>query len=541
MNKDYLFQVSVRDWIENSLGTEIMIPVYGGMVNNDYDIFVQSFLLPEDMLEQEMDNDTYNAHNLIPGITVYGLWEDDEKVYHQWGNGTGFEPIVIKRDFNGLMPDSIEIVEEFRLLFNLYYNSQKEEYIDLSNGESVTVVKMNDNGYTTIHKRYLKTFLAVKEKVLLLHIDSRCTRLDDTIKLRNDRLVYRNNEKTLLYTLNIGNTSTLAKNDNYSYIYAKKVIYGCNLCDSNIWPYNKEKNYIEYIIGLDENGMELKYTCNPEKLSNYFGANPSAPHYLTPVYFDAAVLEKYYSKPEIYKIEDGIIRCGSLWALYIDNTKDGYVSAYLGDLGRDLPSEQEQHYWRGFNKAIGGHLSQTKFKRDFMAIAADSDSADFVFKRTFVRVNAKFEKQFGWTLFLALSEQDAYIFETLRIPINNSVAEMDMLVLSLVKILIDSLNEKKIVEQLNEEYVKLVGSISKIEAWFTEKRIEDYDNHIKFLRNLQELRSTGTGHLKGKGYQKISKTLDVQKENYADTFANLLNKSTKFLTFIEEIIPNLSN
>ena len=126
MNKDYLFQVSVRDWIENSLGTEIMIPVYGGMVNNDYDIFVQSFLLPEDMLEQEMDNDTYNAHNLIPGITVYGLWEDDEKVYHQWGNGTGFEPIVIKRDFNGLMPDSIEIVEEFRLLFNLYYNSQKE-------------------------------------------------------------------------------------------------------------------------------------------------------------------------------------------------------------------------------------------------------------------------------------------------------------------------------------------------------------------------------------------------------------------------------
>ena len=42
-------------------------------------------------------------------------------------------------------------------------------------------------------------------------------------------------------------------------------------------------------------------------------------------------------------------------------------------------------------------------------------------------------------LFLSLTEQDAYNFETLRVPVNNSIAEMDMLVLSLVKILIDSL------------------------------------------------------------------------------------------------------
>ena len=116
-------------------------------------------------------------------------------------------------------------------------------------------------------------------------------------------------------------------------------------------------------------------------MSNYYGANPTAPHYLTPVYFDTAVLNKYYSKPEIYKIEDGIIRCGVLWALYIDNSNPDYVSAYLGDLGRDLPSESEQHYWRGFNKSVGGKLSSTKVKRDFMCIAADSESPDFVFKK----------------------------------------------------------------------------------------------------------------------------------------------------------------
>lgn len=159
---------------------------------------------------------------------------------------------------------------------------------------------------------------------------------------------------------------------------------GCDLKDCNIWPYNEEKTYIDFIIGIDDSGKEVRHSCNPKNLSNYFGANPSAPHYLTPVFFDAAVLNKYYSKPEVYSIEDGIIRCGSLWSLYIDNHNVGYVSAYLGDLGRDLPSEQEQHYWRGFNKIIDGKLSETKYKRDFLTQATNSESL-ILYLRIYIR------------------------------------------------------------------------------------------------------------------------------------------------------------
>ena len=135
---------------------------------------------------------------------------------------------------------------------------------------------------------------------------------------------------------------------------------------------------------------------------------------------------------------------------------------------------------------------------------------------------------------MPLTEQDIYNFETLRIPVNNSIAEMDMLVLSLVKVLIDSLNEKKITSQLTGSYEKLVGSISKLEAWLIEKNIENYDEHIKFLRNLQELRSSGTGHRKGKGYQKITKALDMKNENYAETFSNLLKGATDFIIFMDD-------
>lgn len=443
MDKDYLYQIDIREWIERGLDADIMVPVSGNKIDKKYDIYLQSFLLPLNEVENDMENDTYNAHTLMPGITVYGSWEDDEKVYHRWGNDNGYEPLVIKREYNGVATDSIEIVEEFRLLFNLYFNSQKNEYIDVSNGEGITVVKMNDNGYVTIHKRYLKTYLAVKEKVLMIHIDSRCVSIDNSEKIKEDGLVYRNSENTIFYALNIGNTSTGLKRKNYSIIYAKNVVSGCSLCDSNIWPYNEEKTYVDFIIGIDENGKEIRHTCNPKELNNYFGANPTAPHYLTPVYFDSAVLNKYYSKPEIYKVEDGIIRCGVLWSLYIDNSNSDYVSAYLGDLGRDLPSEAEQHYWRGFNKSIGGKLSKTKIKRDFMCIASDSESPDFVFKKAYTRLNRVFTEKYGFLYYyhLVKGSLNSEAVKDKIVVIDDPVSSMDSGALFIVSALVREMIE----------------------------------------------------------------------------------------------------
>ncbi len=59
------------------------------------------------------------------------------------------------------------------------------------------------------------------------------------------------------------------------------------------------------------------------------------------------------------------------------------------------------------------------------------------------------------------------------------------------------------------------------------------------MRNLQELRSSGTGHCKGKGYQKIKKILDVKNGNYGETFSGLLKGATEFLEFMEVNIEKL--
>ena len=538
MDKSYIYQVSIREWIENDWDKGIFVPVYGGRKDDKWDIFFQSYLVPADRTEEQLKTDTYDAYGLLrPGVTVYGAWDSGEAAYYKWGNNESIEPLVIKRDYNDLARDNIEIVEEFRFLFNLYYNSQSKEYVDLENDTSV--VKISDDNLVSIHKRYLKSYLAIKNMALIIHIDSRCTDIVEDI-FPTDSFDYRNDDNTVFYTVNIGRGHNGIQEENFSVLFGKKVLFGCKLKDCNIWPYNEKKQYIEFIVGVDDNGRELHYTCDPSKLSNYFGANPDAPHYLTPIFFDSAVLSKYYSNPEKYKVDDGIIRCGTLWSLYIDNQNTGYVSAYLGDLGRNLPSEQEQHYWRGFNKALDAKLSATKFKRDFMALPASSQSQDFVFKNTYVKTNRQFAEKAGWPLFLELDEQDRYNFEGLRIPINNSIVEMDMLVLSLVKVLLDSLNEKEIVSHLTGTYEKLVGSISKLEVWFQEKQLTGYQDHIKFLRNLQELRSSGTGHRKGKSYQKISKVFDIQKENYTETFSNILESATLFLNYINTHIEGLS-
>lgn len=55
-------------------------------------------------------------------------------------------------------------------------------------------------------------------------------------------------------------------------------------CGYEPYSRNEENEYPEYIIGIDEYGEPRSYTSNPAKLSNYFGANPGAPHYLTPVF-----------------------------------------------------------------------------------------------------------------------------------------------------------------------------------------------------------------------------------------------------------------
>ena len=62
-----------------------------------------------------------------------------------------------------------------------------------------------------------------------------------------------------------------------------------------------------------------------------------------------------------------------------------------------------------------------------------------------------------------------------------------------------------------------------------------YEIHIRFLRDLQELRSTGTGHRKGNNYEKISTKFSIGYKGLKDVFEEILLKSDDFVRLLYEI------
>lgn len=125
MDRNYVYQVPVREWIENGWGKgkEIFVPVYGGRKDDKWDVFFQSYLVPAGEAEEQLKTDSYDIHSsLFPGITVYGSLESGEAVYHKWSNDSNIEPLVIKRDYNGLESDNIEIAQRITEHFTCIYS-----------------------------------------------------------------------------------------------------------------------------------------------------------------------------------------------------------------------------------------------------------------------------------------------------------------------------------------------------------------------------------------------------------------------------------
>lgn len=278
----------------------------------------------------------------------------------------------------------------------------------------------------------------------------------------------------------------------------------------------------------------MSHYTNPEELANYFGANPEAPHYLTPVFFKREVLSRYIQNNKQFSVEDGYIRCGSLWGMAIDNHNKEYVSAYLGDLGRDLPKE-EQKYWKNYNILIEGKLSPVKVNRDFFAMFAEPDAIDFKFKVVYEQVCESWEKFYGWPMFRKLAQEDEHNFTNIILPIFDTQSEFDGLIASLTKVLIDSINESEITKLIRDGN-SVKGSIAKLERWFVETGVTGYEIHIQFLRNLQSLRSSSTAHLKGKNFDKIASKFSIGEKRFVDVYEDILKEVISFLEFLQSII-----
>ena len=284
---------------------------------------------------------------------------------------------------------------------------------------------------------------------------------------------------------------------------------------------------------FEDGGKKITFTCNELKLANLFGKNPEAPNFMTRVFFKKDVLDKYYGKPSKYIVQDGYlfyVKDNGIneWGVPLDNNADDCVMVYLGDLAK-LPNEEQKH-WKLHN-IIKGKNSLVAFRRDIKAEFCSPTEPALYFKENLEIINDKWKNKFGWELFKPLNKEDEHHIKTLRTP-NNEQKEFDELVLSLNKIIIDSLNIKEMKKDLS--FNKGDKSIYILEEYLKQKHKFNSSHLVDFLKNLQNLRSMGSAHRKGSDYKKAYKKF--AKEDLSETFKNILVQTTQMLKTIENNI-----
>lgn len=422
-----------------------------------------------------------------------------EKTRYVRSSDNGIEPLVLKRSFHEIRPDYWEVSEDFRLYFNLYDDKLGRKLLRIDdNGDEHEAVLMKD-GEIKIKTFLIRQYLTIRKMKLAIFFD-----YNRLLKKTIEELGVKEHSREekgadFIYSVGVGKWMGFSDNTKKSHgrLLGKKLVSGDPSFKPDIFGRQK-KQYIDFIIGADDDGMEILFTCNEAELANNFGANEGAPNYLTPVCFRKEVLNKYYSQPEKYTVSDGYLSCGALWSLYIDNNHPEAVMVFLGDLGH--LSHTEQMYWRGFNLP-SGTMSRVAFKRSILGQFVDPQTADLYFKQRFTIFNEYWKKKFGWELFRPLTGKDEYAFKILRVPLTNDIREFDEQIASLTKVFIDSLNEKELAKGItNRENAK---GLDKFETWLGTQNFRS-DKMMEFLRKLQALRSASTAHRKGDNYEKIA-------------------------------------
>ena len=522
------YQEDVQKYLKNEYGTTQWIQVCGHKDIFGADAGFWCGFIPIYRVEAALKDYSWDVSMTAgtPGFEITG----DEIVYKSRLEDHGEEALLYYRNFYGVAADYVEISQEFILLNNLRYDRKCKCFFAMyDSGEQEEAIRYNDDCSIQIKLKFLKQYATAKQLAIVLEYDIKTDfsgQLSDYGVSEFDEIV---RDSKLCYSI-CGGQISIPKTV-FSRVLGKKVIMPEPIEKCGFWPYEKEKNYEDFIIGSDNDGNPVSYTSDPNQLNNYFGSNPDAPMYLTPVFFSREVLQKYYAKPELYKVTDGQLSCQSLWGIEIDNHHKDVVAVYLGDLGRDLP-EVEQKHWKNYNVLTDESLSEVSFARDLMCYGAESNIIEHQFKRDYIRIQKLWEESFGWSLYRSLEGEDSYVFDQIRRPMSDSQAEFDQLVLLLCKLLIDALNEKDIANNIRR--TDTLRGINKLEQWLVEADATGYEDHIAFLRNLWDLRSSGCGHAKGKRYKKACVKFNLDNIPLPDVYDEILRDADAYLKYMIE-------
>lgn len=446
-----------------------------------------------------------NPINLHPGVVRYA---DGPDKYYRWGNDARLEPLVYQQFFNNLVPTRYQVAEEFILLFNLYEDRSAGQFRSVNiYSDTAAVIKYSDEEIS-IRKHELRKFLSLKKMTLFLQFEyfffsQQNLAAHGFTKRDYSKVIKPGYQWTIDYQDGHDVGASLWRSN--ARLLGKKAVFGyTDYQEPDIFDIaHGKRDYVSFIVDVEENGQSKVRTSNLEDLSE---AERKRYAY-SPVFFKSEALEKYYKNPELYKVEDGVIIKKGSWTLEIDNDQAGHVSSYLTDLAK--LNYEEQCYWRSYNIIPMGGLSDVKFRRDFLVDPTVEPSAsDLLFKKYFREFTEKFLKKYTYDLFLPLRPGDEYFLQNIRRPLNDDIHEFDQIIGCLAKTLNDSINDSKLKPQFSVDDKQ----ITLLQKFLTIEFGQDF-GMIPVMRAIQDFRSQGVAHRKGSDYQKLFKKLKVENKS----------------------------
>ena len=454
-----------------------------------------SYLLPLDQKDRFLSDVGWDLRNdnFRPSVQYeerYVEGKPERRVFYMpYGNESGAQAIVRKRYYWKNYPSEIEIAEEFRLFWNLYYDKARQLLLRSdASGTEHTVVRFTQSR-VEVQLKFLTDFLRAKQMHLALQFEGNYWS-KHTLEELALRAAQKESEGELFrWWLSIGIHPSPDEYNVISRLLGKAII-PCPGEVTYVDPYaDEDATHPAFIVGVDATGGELSDAWDESR------GNDNA---LTPVYFRRAVLGKYFAEPERYEVGDGDLRCSGFWSLRMDNDHPQHVMAWLKDLAQSLPAAEREH-WRSYNIAPDGVPSRTFYIRNIRAWFADPTMPDLRLKMLYPRTNEDWRKNHDWPLWHDPEPEDEYVMRQLHVCLDENQSEFDQQNGLLAKAMVDFLNVTKITDALKTSE-PLDGGLNRLEALLTESGFSEASARIEPLRVIQSLRSAGAAHKKGAKY-----------------------------------------
>ncbi|MFF8604119.1 hypothetical protein ACF065_34010 [Streptomyces sp. NPDC015232] len=474
------------------------LTVIGEPAHGVYDWGISCYLIrPE---EQDHALEEYTGRPAAIGSAGISTFYPEERTVFEEGlrdEEEHAEFFVQRRSHQGLAEPTMEFTPSFLWYFDaIPRNDGSWYYLDDAgrDHELVRIRRTDTELRIDIAALPLRRYLAVRGRLLVTQHD-RVTRLD---QVPDPEINATDRSELRHFSLHSGDIHSVDR-PGFVRLVGKQIVLPIDAEPADLArPHTSVRRFPEFTIGMDPTtGQPITSTCDPKELSNYF-TDRGTPHYLTRVYFRREVLNRYTAQPSRYRIEASRLSCLGLWGVSIGTNPEGLIEVYLGDLGRDLPAEERDH-WLSFNVPPGGGRDEDRFSRDILGQWTDGPPDPL---RRLFAAREQFSTALGALLGQAVYKPwhpaDQIAFEGMHMPTSREQHEADTLILLLAKGVIDYLNVKAL-RRLPGVTDSKATSINCLESWVTATG-GDSETLIRPLRLLQGLRSTGPAHLRGKDW-----------------------------------------